>query len=190
MGKALHRAPSTITPPPWGVTAISYKKMIQPIFEKNCATFHMGDGKGREKLDLTAKPSGAMRGQFSEPYLTLLGSSAYSVGGHGAGKKNYAGGFDVSWGRSAWQNDGPMRTFKPMTFFSYNSLLLNTLKDGKHNKVKLSPDELRLLTTWIDCNTPYRDGEELRQTPDPIFSGIEMIPVRPKMQNAPVIMRP
>ena len=186
--KALRREPSPITPPPWGIKGISYKKMIQPIFDKQCASCHMGDGKARKTLDLTLRPSSAMAGQFSEPYLTLLGSSAYmqSLGN----KKNHAGGYDVSENRTAWTQDGSMRTFKPKSHFSPVSPLINLLKDGKHHGVKLSAAELQILITWVDCNTPYRDDQEVRETPDPIFKGIEMIPIRPEVKNAPVIQRP
>ena len=162
--------------------------MIQPIFDRNCAACHMGDGKARKTLDLTFRPSRAMGGQFCEPYLTLIGSSAYMrfLGD----KKNYAGGYDVEEAQAAWRTDGSMRTFKPKSRFSYTSPLLNLLKDGKHHGVKLTEAEWRLLIAWIDCNTPYRNDADLRETPDPVFPGAEMIPIRPQMKNAPIISRP
>lgn len=197
--KAQMREPSRISPPPWGVKSISYKKMIQPIFEKNCNDCHMGDGEAREKLDLTQRPSSHYYDRFSDPYLTLIGSSSYATGFwifanlRGSWDKpleNYAGGFDVSRGAASWSEDGPTRTIEAMTALSYTSPLINLLIDGKHHDVELSNTELRTLIAWIDCNTPYRDDAELRETDDPIFDKIEVIPIRPEMKNAPRIERP
>ncbi len=190
---ALSRGPSEILPPPWGTKSINYSGMIQPIFNKHCKQCHMGDGKARQKLDLTFRESRSFGGQFSEPYLTLLGSSAYM--GYQKTKKNYAGGFDVSGAgktnvKTQWRLDEALRTAKPMTHLSYTSPLLNMLRGGKHNKVNLSDEEMRLLTVWVDCNAPYRGDEDIRSFEDPDFYGIETLPIRPLLKNAPIINRP
>ncbi|MHC4784147.1 MAG: HzsA-related protein, partial [Planctomycetota bacterium] len=67
--------PDLIKAPSWGARSLSYIKDIQPIFEKNCAQCHMGEGKAREKLDLTLRPArdpNIYGGIFPEPYLTLM----------------------------------------------------------------------------------------------------------------------
>jgi len=177
-----------ITPEPLGVASISYKKMVQPRFDQHCAACHMGDGKARATLNLTGRPGQLMGGQFSEPDLTLIGPSAYN--GSMMDKKNYAGGSDVEEGGAARINDGPIRTFAPKSRFSYASPLINRLRDGKDCNRNLPPDALRILMAWVDCSAPYRDEEELMDTPAPLFHGIEVIPVRPEMRSAPNIARP
>ena len=37
---------------------------------------------------------------------------------------------------------------------------------------------------------PYRGDEEVREIPDPVFQGVEWLSIRPKIKNAPTIVRP
>ena len=46
---ALHREPSAIEPPPWGVRSLSYVRDVQPIFDRACAECHQGDGEAFSK---------------------------------------------------------------------------------------------------------------------------------------------
>jgi len=80
--------------------------------------------------------------------------------------------------------------FKPMTFYSYNSPLLDALKNSQHKKVKLSPDERRMLIAWMDLNSPYRGVDQLHQMEDPVFNGSDTVKPRPAFKSAPIIMRP
>jgi hypothetical protein len=37
---------------------------------------------------------------------------------------------------------------------------------------------------------PYRGDEEVRQIDDPVFQGVDWLSIRPKIKNAPRIVRP
>ena len=82
------------------------------------------------------------------------------------------------------------QTPKPMTALSYKSRLIVLASSGKHHDVKVDPVSLRRLIAWVDAMCPYRGGEEVRATPDPEFQGVDWLSIRPKIQNAPHIVRP
>ncbi|NQU21256.1 MAG: hypothetical protein HQ567_08235 [Candidatus Nealsonbacteria bacterium] len=42
----------------------------------------------------------------------------------------------------------------------------------------------------VDANCPYLGEKELRAMDDPEFSGIDQLPIRPRVKIAPVIERP
>ncbi|MBT3202299.1 MAG: hypothetical protein HN350_20560, partial [Phycisphaerales bacterium] len=190
----LRKTPDKILPPPWGTTNFSYERMIQPIFNKHCLKCH-GDNtkKAFRKLDLrlTKNPERGNYGRdFSNVYMTLIGPGQYRKGKMKL--KNYTGAVDISAGTRAWKTQQYSRPFKPMTFFSFNSLLLKIITTDKknHKDLKLDADELRMLTAWMDLNCPYRGDDELRQLPDPQFAGVEKIVPRPRIKTAPIIPRP
>lgn len=81
MGARSNLRLTKMTPPPWGVKNVEYETMIQPIFDKNCGSCHQGSGKARTKLDLTFRKSPYIYPKdFSEPYVTLVGSALYLCG--------------------------------------------------------------------------------------------------------------
>jgi hypothetical protein len=77
--------PAELDPPPWGAhVSISYERFAQPVLDKYCGKCHQGDGKGRKVLDLTLRGGVAEKGvedprllPFKEPYLTLIGDTAW-----------------------------------------------------------------------------------------------------------------
>ena len=172
---ALRKGPADLAPPPWGADAtIGYERFAQPVLDRYCGRCHQGDGKGRQKLDLTLRPAAQGReGNFppdvcmKEPYFTLLGKAvpAHTVPADspvpGSG---IAGCMYVEYqGRSGGQAAlGPLR---PMTMLSYTSPLIRRAMSGEHHKVKIEGDDLRRLIAWVDCNCVYRGLEEIRQLP-------------------------
>jgi len=56
--------------------------------------------------------------------------------------------------------------------------------------VQADPLSFQRLAAWVDANCPYLGDEEMRQMPDPNFAGIERLPIRPRVQSAPVVPRP
>ncbi|MCX6880336.1 MAG: hypothetical protein NTW21_41995 [Verrucomicrobia bacterium] len=75
---AMKRPPSAITPPPWVTESIGNERFVQPVLNQYCGKCHQGDGKAREKLDLTLRPGVGPSNEpspFKEPYLTLLGAA-------------------------------------------------------------------------------------------------------------------
>jgi hypothetical protein len=81
-------------------------------------------------------------------------------------------------------------TLRPMQHLSYTSPLIDLCLGGKHYDVKLAAADLLTLIGWVDANCPYRGDEEIRAIPDPVFAGIEKLPIRPRTQTAPMISRP
>lgn len=77
-----------------------------------------------------------------------------------------------------------------MRYLSLRSPLIELAMSGKHHDVKVSPAELLRLIAWVDANCPYLGDEEIRAMPDPVFDGIEDLPIRPRLKTAPIIDRP
>lgn len=196
-GSAFRRAPTELTPPPWGAESISYERFVQPVLDRYCGKCHQGQGKARKKLDLTLRRGHSV---FKEPYLTLVGSAGGWEALVGSwrnpvpdtGQPGYgiAGAIPVeSLGRN---RDDPKTyaTVRPMQFLSYTSKLIRRAMSGRHHKVRVDPLSLRRLIAWVDACCPYLGDEEVRAISDPVFAGVEKLPIRPRVKTAPVIERP
>jgi hypothetical protein len=183
---AQNRVPAKLTPPPWGTQSLSYERMIQPLLDRNCGRCHQGEGKAREKLDLTLRSG---YGPFKEPYVTLVG-----VDGHKHKQVREGPGARMACPMPvenyALSDPESYITFRPKTYLALRSPLRELAASGKHHGVKMARDDLRLLTAWIDANCPYRSDEDVRALPDPSFPGIERLPIRPRTKTAPRIARP
>jgi len=77
-----------------------------------------------------------------------------------------------------------------MHSLSLRSRLIEMAGSGKHYDVKADPLSLRRLLAWVDANCPYVGEEELRTMDDPVFPGIDELPIRPRVKTALVISRP
>ncbi|MFA6543891.1 MAG: hypothetical protein WCS99_05675 [Limisphaerales bacterium] len=183
-GLALRHEPRELTLPPWGTASVGYERLVQPVLDRHCGKCHSGDGDGRSKIDLTLRPG---NGVFKEPYLTLIGAI-----GFGLNKQSHPPGLAGALMCENFAQSDPDSyvTLRPMQYLSYTSPLINLCMGEKHYGVKLPPADLQTLIGWVDANCPYRGDEEMRAIPDPLFSGIEKLPVRPRTQTAPVISRP
>ncbi len=200
-GLAARRAPTPLSPPPWGAETIGYERFVQPVLDRHCGKCHQGDGAGRKKLDLTLRPATGAFALFKEPYLTLIGSAAWPVAVPNPGQPGYgiAGAIPVYGLKpdDVYPNDpatdGPStihRSLRPLRYLSARSPLIELAMSGKHHDVKVDPAGLLRLIAWVDANCPYLGDEEIRAMPDPDFSGIEGLPIRPRLKTAPVIERP
>ncbi|HOD81638.1 MAG TPA: hypothetical protein PKG77_09435 [Phycisphaerae bacterium] len=199
---ALRRPPTPITPPPWGDQTIGYERFAQGVLDRHCGKCHQGDGEGRKKLDLTLRPAeGRFRGHFKEPYVTLIGPAAWPVPAPGRDRPGYglAGAIPVyamtpqDVAPSSLVGHQPSRilqTLRPMHYLSYRSGLIERATSGKHHNVKIDGPDLQRLIAWVDANCPYNGEEELRAMADPDFPGIDLLPVRPRVKTAPVVVRP
>jgi hypothetical protein len=182
-GVALQRGPAELTPPPWGTKSISYERLVQPVLDEHCGKCHQSDGEGKEALDLTLRPGYKF---FKEPYVTLVGGAQFS--GVDPGKVGIAGAIMAeNFGQS---DPKSYVTFLPMQHLSYRSRLIELASSGDHYDVKVDPVSLRRLVGWVDTNCPYRGEEEIRAIADPDFSGIGLLPIRPRCKTAPIIVRP
>jgi hypothetical protein len=188
-GIALQNPPSELTPPPWGDKSISYERFAQPVLDRYCGKCHQGDGRARDKLDLTLRPGHHI---FKEPYVTLVGPKEIrpdtTVPKRIPLGLELAGCFYVE-GYNA-NDPESLKTIRPLTTLSYTSKLIDIAMSGQHHDVKVEPASLRRLIAWVDTNCPYRGEEDVRAIPDPNFPGVEQLPIRPRCQTAPIIARP
>ncbi len=186
---ALTRAPSRITPPPWGEDTVSYARYVQPVLDRYCGSCHQGAGEARSVLDLTFRPD---HPEFAEPYMTLIGRPSWGA--------TYASPSSPppGWGIAdmimveAYDTVDPAayRTPSPMTKLSFGSRLITLCSSGEHYDVQIDPLSRRRLIAWVDSMCPFRGREEICAMPDPVFPGVDWLSVRPKIQNAPTIVRP
>ena len=205
-GKALSKKAVKLTPTSWGADeSIGYKRFVQPVLDKHCASCHSKEGtKAYETLNMTYRPS--VHGwwawvydrpedpsPFYEPYYTLVDGKC----GWGGSKpkddrgvpRNLAGLFIVE----GYSTTDPknLETLAPYTAFSPVSKLVQNAASGQHHGVKVSGPDLERLVAWVDCNGPFLGLEEIRTMYDPwspqIATGI--MPIRPRVGTAPVINR-
>jgi hypothetical protein len=107
----------------------NYLTDVQPVFNKNCVSCHDYGKKAGEKLIL-AGDRGLI---FNASYVNLWTKGALTVVGAGPPEIKQA----YSWGSHASR--------------------LTRFREGtnKHTDVKLTPDELERIVTWVDLNAPY-----------------------------------
>jgi len=188
-GTALSREPVAITPPPWGQDTVSYPRYVRPVLDKYCAKCHQGDHEGRKVFDQTPR-LGFL--DFDETYFTLTGRPTWAQPYQKP--KNPPPGWGIAnvLMVEAFGTVDPegYKTPKPMTYLSYKSPLIEMASSGKHHGVKVDSVDLLRLITWIDAMCPYRGDDEVREIADPVFQGVEWLAIRPKIQNAPRIVRP
>ena len=158
---ALTRGPSTIERPPWGAGPFSYQALVQPILDKRCAECHGADDPSggvdlsavRDKRGVPASFSTLVRPRKNPERPPLVDF------------------FDSWWGVSH-----TVPVARPMSFGTVASRLVEVI-DNRHADLPgadtdraeikpLTPQERRVITTWIDLNCPLWDGysPELRVT--------------------------
>jgi hypothetical protein len=204
-GLAMRRGPLALTPPPWGIDeSISYHRFVQPALDRYCGRCHQDNGKAREKLDLTFRPSDVgdpvypdEPPQWTEPYVTLVGggNNWYQpvedslINEHGL-PVSISGCLIVEGYHE--RTPEALATLKPMSCMSSNSLLIDRAMDEEHIETVIDPETLRRLIAWVDANGPYLGEEEIRAIPDPTPETMwpEPVPVvRPRLMTAPKINR-
>jgi len=186
---ALSNQPREITPPPWGDDTVSYPRYVQTVLDTHCGKCHQGDGEARETLDLTARPDFL---GFAEPYLVLTGRPSWGSPYVKPDKPPPGWGIADMIMVEAYSTTDPQAylTPKPMTRLSYKSRLIEIASSGEHHEVRVDPISLQKLIAWVDAMCPYRGDEEVREIPDPDFQGVDWLAIRPRIQNAPRIVRP
>ena len=146
--QAARREASRIEPPPWGVQAFGFPKLVQPILDAHCTRCHdgaEGTEAQRKSFDLTA---GSSQGESFTPNIWTAYANDY--------EKHYTF-------RSYWKllphvayTDIHQYHTPPGSWGSRVSPLVKLLAKG-HEEVTLSPAQWRTLCAWIDCNVPYLD---------------------------------
>ena len=141
---ALRRAPSTLQREVPGSYPLSFPRLVQPVLDKHCVGCHS-----------TKAPKKGLRGDriikrygWSEAMTTL---APYSWGKHG-------GNFGILKNKRSYSI--------PMQEGARVSKLYNLLAKG-HHEVKLTPEEMRRITLWLDCNSnffgAYKETEKQAQ---------------------------
>lgn len=189
----VRRPPDKIQSPPWGVHSLSYVKHVQPIFDRNCANCHQGNGQAVDKLNLTLRPDesperahtgGVQRfgGIFPEPYLTLtLGKNNHHLG---------------SWPKSHVEDnyvgvrgtiDIRYDTLPPLSCMSPKSRLITQAMDKNRCGKNISADDLRMLIAWVDLWAMFRSDEEVREIEDAPSDWFPLWTYPPKTKTAPFV---
>jgi len=140
--KALSRAPSVLKPEASGSYPLTFPRLVQPVLEASCVKCH--NEKKDEKApslrgDLFVKGTG-----WSEAFETL---------------RKY--GWGMSGGNGIALREPQYST--PGKVGARVSKLYAMLSKGHHD-VKLTPEEMRRITLWLDCNSnfygAYRETEK------------------------------
>jgi len=130
-GTALRRMPSPLTPPPWGTSAFSYEKVVQPVWNAKCVRCHDADHK--KNIDLTGVLD---KNRVPASYRTLI-------------RQGWVHFLDCGW------NSGGNEKREPYTFGTFQSKLWKVLDaPGGHHDVRLTRDEMHAVKCWIDMNCP------------------------------------
>ncbi len=128
--KALSRPPSRITPEPEGSNPFSFVRLVQPVLDAKCVECHRDE----EAIDLTGEPAGGFG--WTRSYHNLAEKFGFY--------------FDSTNGSIA--RDGS-RTV-PGEFGAKGSKLLGYLGEAHHG-VRLTEEERRRITLWLDANSDF-----------------------------------
>ena len=139
---AMLREARKLEPPPWGAVPFSYEKVVQPVLNAKCVRCH--NARHKRKINLTGTLD---RDRVPASYRTLIAR----------GLVHY---FNMAYAL-------PHTKAKPLTFGTVKSRLIAVLEAG-HNKVKLTPEQMRRIKCWIDLNCPlWPDYVYRLSRPDP-----------------------
>lgn len=133
-----------------GPGGLSFRRDIQPILDRNCVACHNGDPqklpdlRGRDVADASAKRN------WTTAYLALTHAEESDRKGHAGAWRGSPDHPLVNWISA---QSAP--TLLPPLSAGSNRSRLIALLDAGHEKVKLSPDELGWLATWIDLGVPF-----------------------------------
>jgi len=130
---AFAKAPSPLTPPPWGAVPISFLRDVQPVLDRQCASCHTG-----------LKPAGG---------IDLSGGLTVD---HNRAYESLVQGEHSRWLALSNKHDDA-RISRPLAFGSARSRLFEVLARPSHAAVKLTADDRQRLYTWIDANAVYHD---------------------------------
>jgi len=124
---AYSRPPSKLVPWHGAPRRFNYTTEVQPVFDKHCVRCHDFGKPGAKKLVLAGDHTLA----FNVSYMELRRKRLVRVVGA-----------------------GPAEVQPPYSWGSHASKLVAVLRKG-HNDVKLDPESLDRIITWIDINAPY-----------------------------------
>ncbi len=130
------------TPPPWGVGAFSYERVVQPVLDAQCVRCHDATDKQGVNLAGTLDAN-----KIPASYRTLI------TGG-------WVHHFDYQWNLRHHKAE-------PMTFGTLKSKIGQFI-GPEHYDVKLTEPQMRAVKCWIDLNCPLWPDYQYR--PDRLVS--------------------
>jgi len=148
---ALRRGPSPIEAPPFGAGPFSYVKRVQPVLDRRCASCHATE-EPAGGVDLSCRTDG--RG-VPISFASLVRPRT------DPDRPPLVDFFDNWWGVST-----TVPVAEPLSFGTSASRLVEMidtqhagvdLSDADRARIRLTPLERRVLTTWIDLNCPLWD---------------------------------
>jgi len=161
---ATRRAPSEITPPVWGDETVNFPRFVQPTLDKYCISCH-GSSEPKAGLNLTYRTEPGTL--ISWPYVSLVYGNNPSTFKEWT-EKSIAGMIAPYYVYPNKDEKYPTTetVVPPMTALSYKSKLVDFATSGKHNGVKVTPEEEMRLVAWVDALCPYLGLEEIISQPD------------------------
>jgi len=129
---AIRRLPSKIKPEATGSYPLTFPRLVQPVLNAKCVACHDKEEKApRLRGDVFAKHG------WSEAFTVLQRYAWGKSGGNGAIKKNIRS-YSIP-GQEGFRVSG----------------LYKKLVENDHYGVKLTKDELRRISAWVDCNSNF-----------------------------------
>ena len=124
------RPPARIEPGSEGTLPLSYRRLVQPIWDRRCVSCH-GDADPQGKLALTATP----QDEFVKSYVALRPF--------------------VRWHEWGDRSISPIAT-RPGHLGADESKLVAILEDDTHRgRTGLTEEERRAVYLWLDANAPF-----------------------------------
>lgn len=146
---ALMREPTKLIPDVEGSSPVSFPRLVQPVLDKHCVSCHVKN-KGKAP-DLGGDPAkwkrtgyGGGQRTWSASYISLT-TGKFNEGSPTPG---------FAFAFSARPPDRTPTQTTPGQFGARASRLYQMLLKGHHG-VKLSTEELRRITLWLDCNSVF-----------------------------------
>lgn len=144
MPKAFMRPPSMLKPEAEGSFPLTFPRLVQPVLDKHCVACHEEQrSKGKKEVPSLSATISKTYG-WSEAYCTLT--------------QNHAKPESMAWamcgGNGIMEQHKELQYSIPGKIGARVSKLYNMLLKG-HKDVKLSPEEMRRITCWLDCNSVF-----------------------------------
>ncbi len=141
MAFALRRPPSRLEPWYGPTRDFNYFTEVQPVFDKYCVRCHDFGQPAGKVLNL----AGDIGLLFNTSYVELRSKSAV---------RWFPDLPDTKKLLVKAVDDGPPEVLPPFAWGSHRSRLVDVIRSG-HEDVKLDPESLDRIVTWIDMNAPY-----------------------------------
>ena len=147
---ALMRPPSQLQPDAEGSYPITFPRLVQPVLDKHCVACHTKETADRKAKNPDAKGPPDLRGD-------AFGRWGWSNAYHSL-TVNHAKTNSMAWGmcggNGVMQSHNELQYSIPGQIGARVTKLYAMLSEG-HGGVKLTPEEMRRITCWLDCNSVF-----------------------------------